>query len=417
MLAFIFLPRLWSVSKKHGFVTAADFVWARYGSSLLAVIIAFTGIVANMPYTALQLVGMEVIFKALGFVGSGWTSEIPLIIAFVILSLYTYSSGVRAPALIAVVKDIMIYVTVFVVIMILPGKLEGWEHIFETASSALADKTSSGGIVPSSKEILPYASLSLGSALALFMYPHAITGVLSAKSGKVVRRNMMLLPLFSFPLVVISLMGYMAYSAGIKPDTTNDVVPLLFLQMFPGWFTGFAFAAISIGTLVPASVMSIAAANLFTRNIYKEYIRPNCTAKQESDMAKLISLIVKFGALGFVLFLPLEYAINLQQLGGVWIVQTLPAIVLGLYTNWFHRSALLWGWLAGMIAGTGMVYANGFQSTIYPLTLLGHTVSVYAAIYAWIANLVVAAGLTLILRAFRVTKGKDLTEAGDYVAS
>lgn len=415
-LAFLFLPRLWAVSKKHDFVTAADFVRARYGSSTLALMIAFTGILATMPYTALQLVGMEVVFKAMGFTGSGWIGEIPLIIAFVILAFYTYSSGMRAPALIAVVKDVMIYVTVFAVIILLPGKLGGWGHIFETASAALTNKTPAGEIITSPAGVWPYASLALGSAFALFMYPHAITGVLCAKSGKVVRRNMMLLPLFSLPLAVIALMGYMAYSAGIKPDTPNDVVPLLFLQMFPDWFSGFAFATIAIGALVPAAVMSIAAANLFTRNIYKEYINPNCTPKQESDMAKLISLIVKFGALGFVLFLPLEYAINLQQLGGIWIVQTLPAIVFGLYTNWFHRWALSLGWLAGMAVGTGMVYANGFASTLYPLTLFGHTVSVYAALHALAVNIVIAVGLTLIMRALRVAKGKDLTAAGDYIA-
>ena len=417
ILGFVFLPRLWAVSKKHDFVTAADFVKARYGSSTLAILIAFTGLLATMPYTALQLVGMEVVFKAMGFAGGGWVGEIPLIIAFVILALYTYSSGMRAPALIAVVKDIMVYVTVFVVVVVLPVKLGSWGHIFETASDALASKTPRGEIVPSESGILPYASLALGSAFALFMYPHAITGVLCAKNGRVVRRNMMLIPLFSLPLVVIALMGYMAYAAGIQPDNPNDVVPLLFLEMFPDGFAGFAFAAISIGALVPAAVMSIAAASLFTRNIYKEYINPNCTPKQESDMAKLVSLIVKFGALGFVLFLPLEYAISLQQLGGVWIVQTLPAIVFGLYTNWFNRWALSLGWLAGMAAGTWMVSATGFKGTMYTLTLFGQSFTVYAAIYALMVNIAVAVALTLVFRALRVSNGRDRTKAEDYVTA
>ena len=55
----VFLPvlRLWSVSRVHGYVTPADFVRGRYGSSLLALIVAITGLVATMPYIALQLVG------------------------------------------------------------------------------------------------------------------------------------------------------------------------------------------------------------------------------------------------------------------------------------------------------------------------------------------------------------------------
>ena len=127
-------------------------------------------------------------------------------------------------------------------------------------------------------------------------------------------------------------------------------MPALFVQMFPSWFVGFAFAAIAIGALVPASIMSIAAANLFTRNIWREYIRPELTDREESQVAKLTSLVVKAGALLFIVFLPTAYAINLQLLGGVWIIQILPAVVVGLYTRWLHRWALLLGWAVGMLA-------------------------------------------------------------------
>jgi SSS family solute:Na+ symporter len=184
--------------------------------------------------------------------------------------------------------------------------------------------------------------------------------------------------------------------------------------MFPSWFVGFAFAAIAIGALVPASVMSIAAANLFTRNIYREYFRPNVTAAQESSVAKLASLIVKVGALAFILFLPTQYAINLQLLGGVWIIETLPAVVFGLYTRWFHSTGLLLGWVVGMVAGTAMAASQNFAS-IYPLHLGSTTIAGYAAFYALLLNLVVAAVATIVLRATAGEPGKDETSAVDYV--
>ena len=106
-----------------------------------------------------------------------------------------------------------------------------------------------------------------------------------------------------------------------------------------------------IGALVPAAIMSIAAANLWTRNIYRAFINRDATHKQQAQQAKIVSLLVKFGALVFVLALSKDFAINLQLLGGVWILQTLPAIVVGLYTGWFHRWALLVGWAAGMALG------------------------------------------------------------------
>src|SRR6202049_3723681 len=102
---FTVMPKLWQVAKEHGYVTAADGVHGEYGGKWFPAAVALTGIVATMPYIALQLVGMQVVIKGLGVSG-----EMPLIVAFVILALYTYTSGLRAPAMIAVVQDIMIYI-------------------------------------------------------------------------------------------------------------------------------------------------------------------------------------------------------------------------------------------------------------------------------------------------------------------
>jgi len=405
---FLVFPRLWSVAKKHGYVTASDFVKGRYGSSWLALAIALTGILATMPYIALQLVGMQTVISAMG-VGGG---DIPLIIAFIILAVYTYTSGLRAPAMIAVVKDLMIYITIIAVIIVIPAKLGGFGHIFQVAGTELTKKH--GALIISPKAFSAYSTLALGSAMALFLYPHSVTGVLSSSSRNVIKRNAALLPAYSLVLGFIALLGIMALAAGVHPKTNNGAVPALLLAEFPGWFAGFAFAAIAIGALVPAAIMSIAASNLFTRNIYKEYFNKNATHKQETSVAKLVSLFVKVGALLFILVLPTSYAINLQLLGGIWILQTFPAVILGLYTRRFHSLALLLGWAAGMIAGTGMAIANHFKGSIYALHIGGTTISAYAAIYALIVNIVVAVVLSLVFNAAGVGVGADKTSHQDY---
>src|ERR1700757_3418269 len=111
-ILFLAFPRLWSVCHKHNYITAADFVRGRFGNRWLALAVAITGIVATMPYIALQLVGLQVVVGALGISGEGWVGELPLVIAFLILAAFTYSSGLRAPAAIAIVKDLLIFVTV-----------------------------------------------------------------------------------------------------------------------------------------------------------------------------------------------------------------------------------------------------------------------------------------------------------------
>jgi SSS family solute:Na+ symporter len=199
-------------------------------------------------------------------------------------------------------------------------------------------------------------------------------------------------------------------------------VPALFDKMFPGWFAGIAFAAIAIGALVPAAIMSIAAANLWTRNIYKAFINPAATPKQEATQSKLVSLVVKFGALVFVLGLGTQDAINFQLLGGVWILQTMPTLVFSLYTRWFHRWALLAGWAVGMVYGTLTAYnvpVPGKPGSHFggPLQLVPFTdTKGYIALTAFVLNVLVAVLLTFVLRALKVANGTDETSPSDYHA-
>ena len=423
-LVFLVVARLWSVSHVRGFVTPADFVRSRFDSPTMALLVAITGIVATMPYIALQLVGIEAILKAMGVEG-----DLPLIVAFIILAIYTYNSGLRAPALIAFVKDTLIYLTIIVAVIVIPSKLGGWDAIFGAAEEKFS--AGSGVILPATGQ-LGYATLALGSALALFLYPHSITGVLAASNRDVLKRNMSALPVYSLALGFIALLGFMAIAAGVTPIGTdgNTIVPVLFQEMFPSWFAGIAFAAIGVGALVPAAIMSIAAANLFTRNIYKEYLKKDATPRQEAQAAKIASLVVKLGAVAAILFLNPQFSIDLQLIGGVIILQTMPSVALGLYTRWLHRGGLIAGWVAGMAAALAMVYdipklnPDGtvarahFGGSSYALNNFGldTKVTVYAGLIALLVNLVVAVAVTAVLRAMKVDDGVDGTAESDYTA-
>ncbi len=423
-ILFLVFPRLWHVCHRHGYITAGDFVRGRFGNRWLALAVTITGIVATMPYIALQLVGLQVVLGALGVSGTGFAADLPLIVAFVILAAFTYSSGLRAPASIAIVKDVLIYVTAFAAVIVIPIQLGGFERIFAAIpAQKLLLATPGPGTTGAYGS---YATLALGSALALFLYPHSLTGILSASSGHAIRRNAAMLPGYSFMLGLLALLGFFAIAAGVaslpeyadgfKHFGNNFAVPALLLHSFPSWFVGIAFAAIGIGALVPAAIMSIAAANLYTRNIHREFLHRSPTDRQEAQLAKWASLVVKFGALVFILFVPTQYAIQLQLLGGIWIIQTVPAIIGGAYTRWFNDWALLVGWAAGTIAGTAMAVAAHFQPT-YPLALAGYVFPGYTAFYTVILNLVLAVVLTPVFNAATVQRShRDETAPADYVA-
>ncbi|MDP9091832.1 MAG: sodium:solute symporter [Actinomycetota bacterium] len=423
-LIFIFMPRLWSVSHRRGYVTPADFVRGRYDSRLLALAVALTGIIATMPYIALQLVGIQAVLDTMGLGGTGnwFVKDLPLIIAFAVLAAYTYTSGLRAPALIAFVKDTLIYLVIIVAVVYIGWKI-GFGGMFNAAKTKTS--TTKGAVfIPNGSTYWAYGTLAFGSALALFMYPHSVTAVLAGKGRNVIRRNAAILPTYSLMLGMLALLGFAAIykkTTVVGQDGKRNVqlvVPHFFDQVFPSWFAGVAFAAIAIGALVPAAIMSIAAANLFTRNIYREYLVRDASPAHEARVAKITSLVVKFGALVFVLTMDRQNAINLQLLGGVWILQTILSIVAGLYTRWFHRWALLIGWAAAMIYGTVAAYHQSstttkhFGSSLarFPFT---HT-TVYIAVTALVLNVIVAVVVTVLLRLAKAPAGSDATEPDDY---
>jgi SSS family solute:Na+ symporter len=383
-----------------------------------------------MPYIALQLVGIQACLDVIGIGGNGSTfaKDLPLFIAFAVLAAYTYTSGLRAPALIAFVKDGLIYLTVIVAIVYIPTRIGGgWAHIFDAAQTRLATKNPTtgkpaGSILLAKGNALPYATLAVGSAMALFMYPHAQVGVLATKSRNTVRRNLAALTAYSLVLGLIALLSYMAIAAGFTTkslgNNSQHAVPALFDWAFPSWFAGVAFSAVAIGALVPAAIMSIAAANLFTRNVWLDFVNPNATPQQQTQVAQLVSLVVKFGALAFVLGLDATSAINFQLLGGVLILQTFPAIVFGLYTRWFHRWALLLGWASGIVYGAVVAWQQSSatqhhfasQVALIPWT---HQ-KAYIAATALVVNLVVTLVATLVLRAVKAPAGTDNTSEADY---
>jgi solute:Na+ symporter, SSS family len=415
-ILYVVFPKLWRVAKAHGYITAPEFVRGRYGNRWLALAMGVTGIAATMPYIALQLVGMQTVIAALGLPG-----HIPLIAAFAVLAGFTWTTGLRAPAMIAIVKDLLIYITVIAAVIFIPLELGGFGAIFAKISPeklllAVPKPGSSGAYTG-------YATLALGSAMALFLYPHTMTGILSAAGPRVIKRNAVLLPAYSLLLGLLALIGFMAVAAGVKslPQFADGfkhygasyAVPALLLQAFPEWFVGIAFGAIAIGALVPAAIMAIASANIFTRDIWTQFVT---APGDHSEMlaAKLFALFMVVGAVVFILVMPATYAVQLQLLGGMWIIQTFPAVVLSVFTRFFNGWALLVGWAVGICTATWLAALNHFTGSIWAFHVLGYTMPSYIAFATVLLNAAVAAVLSPVFNAISSDRMSDETAAADY---
>jgi SSS family solute:Na+ symporter len=165
--------------------------------------------------------------------------------------------------------------------------------------------------------------------------------------------------------------------------------------------------------------MSIGAANTFTRNIWKPFIHPEMSPREESVLAKLASLVVKVGALAVIFLMPTQFALDLQLLGGVWMVQIFPAVIFGLYTRWFSGWPLLVGWAAGMVVGTSLSWTGKAWVPVHALKWdmpfigavdLNLGFASYNGLTAVIVNFLIAAALSLVVR----SRASDETSPEDY---
>ncbi|MFF0445200.1 sodium:solute symporter [Streptomyces sp. NPDC004609] len=411
-MAFVLLPRLWAVAREHGYITVADFVRGRHGSPPLALAVALTGILATMPYLALQLLGIRAVLDAGGINPADTaTGDLVMVVLFAGLAVATYRHGLRAPAVISGFKGVAVFASVLALVWLVLDEFGGPGGVFDAAGTALAAPGGGEASLLLTPDQQPaFASLALGSALALLMYPHILTVSFAASGPSTLRKVCVGLPGWTAVLALFGLLGIAAVAAGVRTPagSAESAVPMLVDRLMPAPLAGLVFGAITVGALVPAAVMSVAAATSFVRNVYVEYVHPTATPKRQVRIAKAVSLTAKVGAVAFVFGLRDQAAINLQLLGGVWILQIFPAVAIGLYTRWPHPRALLTGWAAGMGFGTVMVVREGF-SPVVPFGPSGHSPEIYAGLAALLVNLAVVVVGTVLLRWRGTPRGPDAT--------
>lgn len=406
---YLVLPQLWRRAALHGWTTPADIARDRFGSPALALAVALTGMLATMPYIALQLLGISALLTVMGVPPHGPVADLALTATFGVLAVGTYRNGLRAPAVVAVLKA----VTLFAVTALLAGLVlratGGVDALFRRADTAFT-ATGDGQLLVPEGLGSSYLTLAIGSALALLLYPHVLLPTFAARSAQTIRRASVGMLAWTGLLAVLALAGLGARALGVQAPAGKAelAVPMLVRDLAPPTAAGIILGVIAIGALVPAAVMSVAVASTFASNIYLEYLNPTAIPAQVTRVARTVSVLVKLGALAFVLELRAQDAITLQLLGGVWILQTLPSVLLGLWLRRPHRYALLAGLGVGLALGTWLVAAQGFVA-VTEIQVGSTQVGVYSGLVALAANLAVTGALTPVLDRLRVARGMDST--------
>jgi SSS family solute:Na+ symporter len=348
VVSFFILPQIWEVGQKYKMQTQSDFFSTRYGNKYLAGFVCVVGIASFIPYLQLQITGVGIIVSIASFDGIGRTpamaASVVLLVAFVL------ASGVRAVAWVSVLKDIlMVFAAVSIGIGIPYIHFGGIGPMF----AALAHSRPAHLTMPGATSNLGHTwfiSTVLLTAMGFYMWPHAFGAAFTAKSGDTLRRNAVVMPLYTITLVFIFLVGFTAVL--VVPGLPNGDLSLLTIvrKSFPPWFLGVIGGAGALTAMVPAAIFLLTAATLFAKNLFRPIFAPAMTDDQVAKLARV--MVVVLGLISLLLAIYKSATlVGLLLTGYAGVTQFFPGVVLGLY--W--KRVTMPGVFAGMIAGVAAV--------------------------------------------------------------
>jgi len=348
VVSFFILPEIWELGRKYKLQTQSDFFNMRYGNKYLAAFVCVTGVTFLVPYLQLQITGLGIIVNVASFDGIGRTPA--MVISVVLLAAFVFASGIRAVAWISVLKDVLMVVAALSIGIGIPYiHYGGIGPMF----SALAQARPAHLTMPGATADLGhtwYISTVLMTSLGFCMWPHGFGATFTAKSPDTLRRNAVVMPLYTITLAFIFFVGFTAVL--MVPGLPDGDLALLIIvrQSFPAWFLGVVGGAGALTAMVPASILILTAATLFAKNLCRPIFAPAMTDNQVAKLARAMVVVLSVISLYFATHSSATL-VSLLLLGYAGVTQFFPGVVLGLY--W--KRVTMPGVFAGIIAGVATV--------------------------------------------------------------
>ena len=330
VISFFILPLVWEAGQKRKLQTQADFFQARYQNTYLSALVASVGVISMLPYVQLQLTGLGIIVEVASY---GAIHRTPaMIIAFAIVAGFVFVSGVRGVAWASVMKDLLLlFAALFIGIAIPYIYFGGIGRMFAAVVQAKPHHL----VLPGATKNLGhgwYVTSVLLTSLGFFMWPQNFAAAYTARSGKILRRNAVLMPLYSITMPLMIFVGLTALL--VLPGLSNGDLSLLTLvrKTFPAWFLGVIGGAGALTAMVPAAIQILTAATLFAKNLWRPLVAPGMSDRQVATLAKIMVLVLTIGALFLAIGSSISL-VNLLLLGYAGVAQLFPGVVLGLFSK------------------------------------------------------------------------------------
>ena len=354
-VSFYILPFVWEAGKKHNLQTQADFFQALYGNKWLAAFVALIGVVSLLPYVQIQVTGLGIIAEIASFGAISRTSA--MVIGFGLVATFVFTSGIRGVAWVSAIKDILLLLTAVFVGLAMP-------HIYFGGTgpmfAALIATKPHHLVMPGSNihhGHAWYVSTVLLVSLGFCMWPHYFAASFTATSGKILRRNAVIMPLYCVTMPLVIFVGFAALL--IQPGLKNGDLSMLVMvrRTFSSWFLGVVGGAGALTAMVPASIQLLTGATLYAKNLFRPIVAPGMTDQQVARLAKLMVLVLTFGSVVLAIYSS-SSLVALWLIGSAWVAQLLPGVVLGLFSERVSTMGVFAGLITG-IAITLMLMLTG----------------------------------------------------------
>jgi solute:Na+ symporter, SSS family len=355
VISFFILPPIWEVGRRFGLHTQSDFFLQRYGSQLLASLVALVGVLFIIPYLQLQLTGLGIIVQVSSF--DAISRSLSISIAFVIVAGFVLSSGIRAVAWVSVLKDSLMLLASFVIGIEVPYH---YFHGIRPMFRALVQAKAAHLTMPGSTAHMGhgwYISTVLLTALGAYMWPHTFGSAFSAKSGDTLRRNAVIMPLYTITLPLLFFVGFTAIL--IVPGLKNGDLALLATvrKTFSPWLLGLVGGAGALTAMVPAAILILTAGTLFAKNFFRPLFSPSMSDEGVARLAKALVVVITALAMYFALYSSTTL-VGLLLFAYSGIAQFFPGVILGLYWNRVNGAGVFAGIVSGVGAGMTLTFTK-----------------------------------------------------------
>ncbi|HEY6991967.1 MAG TPA: sodium:solute symporter family protein [Bryobacteraceae bacterium] len=385
VVSFFILPPIWELGRKFSLQTQSDFFETRYKSKTLAALVSLSGVAFLIPYLEIQITGLGIIAQISSFDRIGRTPA--MILAVTLVAAFVFAGGIRAVAWVSILKDVlMIFAALAVGIGVPYMYFGGIRPMF----SALAHTRPAHLVMPGATANMGHAwyiSTVLLTSLGFYMWPHTFAAAFTARSAAVLRRNAIVMPLYTLSLIFIFFTGFTALL--VIPGLANGDLALFTLvrKAFPNWFLGVIGGAGALTAMVPAAILLLTAATLFAKNVYRPFLAPAMSESQIARLARAMVIVLSLVTLYFAIYSSTTL-VSLLLLGYAGVTQFFPGIVLGLYSNRVTKSAVFAGLLAGLLTLCFLTFSNhdpflGINAGFFALCLNLAVTFVFIRVNSW----------------------------------